>query len=106
MAVLVGFIHIKRKGKQMGLSKEIQAGPAKIVLSEGDGVASLVVSVDHSVGGGEAAGVVKAKASIEIDLGAQQAADLGLALVAAHFPSLAPLIAGIKVEIDAVLGAK
>lgn len=85
------------------MQKVIQAGPAQITLSESAGVASVAISVDQSVGGGAAAGVLKAKAQIELDLGAQQAADLAIGLLEMKFPSLAGLLEGAKAAIDAEL---
>lgn len=90
----------------MSVQKEIQVGPAKITVSEDAGMAKLAISMDQAVGGGEAAGVMTAKASIELSLDAKQGAHLGLALVKAHFPSLAGLIGGLESEIDGVLAAK
>jgi hypothetical protein len=87
----------------MGLQKVIQAGPATITLSEGAGVASVQLALDQSVGGGAAEGVIKAKAAIEIDLQAQQVADLAIGLLEVKFPSLAGILEGVKGALDAEL---
>ncbi len=85
------------------MQKVIQAGPAVITLSESAGVASVKIEVSESVGGGEAAGVLKAKAAVEIDLGAQQAADLVIGLLEAKFPSASGLLEAAKLALDAEL---
>jgi len=87
----------------MALSKLIQAGPVAITIAEEAGQVSVQVAVDASLGGGAAAGVLKGKAAIEVDLGAQQVADLALGLLAAKFPSMAGIIDGAKAAIDAEL---
>lgn len=90
----------------MSFSKEIKAGPATVTVSEANGVASLKVSMDQALGGGAAAGVLKEKVEAEVDLGAEQAADLACALIEAKLPQLASFIeATIKPAIHAELGA-
>lgn len=93
---------LTRKGTKM--EKQVPIGTiGSITVKESQGVASLVVSIDQSIGGGQAAGVLSAKASVEVDLGARQAADLALALLKAHFPSLSALVDGAQAAIDAEL---
>lgn len=88
------------------MEKIIELGEiGSLTIGESAGQASLKFYFEKAVGGGAAAGVLKAKASVELDLGAQQAADLALALLAAHFPSASGLIEGLKLEVDAVLSA-
>jgi hypothetical protein len=72
-----------------------QEGPVKLEVLTQDGAVKLMASMSQSVGGGSAAGVMSAKASVELDVGAAQGVDLACALLKAHFPSLA-------MEIDAL----
>ena len=81
--------------------KVIQVGPSTVSVNVADGAVSLKADVSGSVGGGAAAGVASAKASVELDLGAQQAADLAIALLEAHFPVATGLLEMIKAGVDA-----
>jgi hypothetical protein len=87
----------------MALEKQIQAGPALIDVSEAAGVVTLKASIAQSVGGGQAAGALKASAIVELDLEVKQLVDLGLELAAAKFPTAAALIAAAQSAIDAEL---
>lgn len=72
-----------------------EAGPANIdIVTSATGVA-MKFAIAQSLGGGSAAGVIQAKAEVEIDVGAAQALDLVDALLKAHFPGMASVIDGI-----------
>lgn len=63
-----------------------------IVLKKDNGKFILAVSEDASLGGGEAAGIIKVKGSAEVELNAEQALKLAEALLNAHLPpALVPL---------------
>ena len=94
----------RKKGNRMGFSKEIVSGDAgSLIISEDSGVAKLALVGSVSLGGGSMAGVVKAKASVEVDVSAQQLIDAGLELAAHKYPAAAPLIEMAKKAIDAEL---
>lgn len=84
-------------------AKTVQVGPLALTLSAAAGVLTLKAALSGSLGGGAAAGVAKGSLIGEVDLGAQQAADLGLAALAVQFPSLSAEIDGLKVLVDAEL---
>jgi hypothetical protein len=97
-------ITISFKGEiTMAISKQIQAGPALVNISEAAGIVTLQASLAQSVGGGQAAGALKASASVEIDIEVKQLIDLGLELAQAKFPAAAALIAAAQSAIDAEL---
>jgi hypothetical protein len=78
------------------MDKTVQEGPVTLEVVTNAGAVALKASVSQSVGGGSAAGVLGAKACVEIDVNATQAAALAGALMKAHFPSLAS-------EVDALV---
>ena len=85
-----------------GFSKSIDLGSAgKLDLSELAGVVTAKLSLSESVGGGSVAGVVKGTVSAEVDFGAQQLIDAGLALVKAKYPALAAVVDAVQSGIDA-----
>lgn len=85
----VAFWLLKGKPK-MDIQK--QEGPVSLdVVVDGSGV-KLVAKIQGSVGGGAAAGVLSAKSTNEIDLGAAQALDLADKMLKGHFPALSGVI--------------
>lgn len=63
-----------------------------VELNEENGVFTLVVAESKSIGGGEAAGVVKVKGDGSVELDAVTALKLGEALLNSHLPvSVKPL---------------
>lgn len=80
-----------------------QEGPVSIEVVSNNGALSLKASLSQSLGGGQASGVLKASAALEIDLGAQQAADLAMDMLSKQFPSISAAIGGLKILVDAEL---
>ena len=71
----------------MSFSKVIQIGSAgSLTISEAAGVATVKVAIAENVGGGEAAGVLKAVASAEIDVQAAELAQLALDFLKSKLP--------------------
>jgi hypothetical protein len=88
----------------MSFSKTIALGSlGSLVVSESAGVAQLQLSVGDAIGGGQAAGVATASASVQAQVSAKQLIDLGFALAEAKFPSAASLIAAAQAAVDAEL---
>lgn len=88
----------------MGYSKTLLSGDAgSLVVSEEAGTVKLALTGQLSLGGGEAAGVVSGKASVEVDLGAKQLIDLGFGLAESKFPAVASLLKAAQDVIDAEL---
>lgn len=88
----------------MAFSKVIPVGSAgALVLSEDAGVASISVSLKEALGQGALAGVASGSVSAQVSVSAKELIDAGLELIAAKFPSAAPLIEGLKSAIDAEL---
>ena len=78
---------IKKEIKVMSFSKVIQIGSAgSLTISEAAGVATVKVAIAENVGGGEAAGVLKAVASAEIDVQAAELAQLALDFLKSKLP--------------------
>lgn len=84
----------------MSFKKEIQAGIAKITIQESAGTASVAISIDQSLGGGEAAGVLKGSAEMRVELEADQLVDLGFELAEQKFPMIAPFLEAARVAIQ------
>ena len=105
--IAVWIIRLRFKKKElskMGFSKVIESGKlGSVTVSEEAGVVSLVGSLDSSVGGGEATGIVTIGASVSVKMSAKQMIDIGLELAATKFPSVASEIALAKAAIDAEL---
>lgn len=74
------------------MDSKFQEGPVNLEIVTGNGGVQLKASVNQSLGGGQASGVLSAKASLEIDLGAAQALALAGAMLKAHFPTLGSAI--------------
>lgn len=74
------------------MEKQMQEGPVALDVIVGAEGVKLSASVAQTVGGGSAAGVLSAKASVEIDLGAAQALDLADKMLKGHFPALGGVI--------------
>ena len=90
----------------MSYSKVIQLGSVgSITISESAGNASVALSLNESVGGGDVKGFAKASVSVAVDVSAQELIDAGLALAEAKFPTAAAEIAGVKAIIDAAIAA-
>lgn len=86
----------------MGFSKVIPLGSVgQLSINEDGGVGSVVLSVGGSIGGGSIAGVLKGKASVEVDANAKDLIDAGLLLCEAKFPAAASIIGVLKAAIDA-----
>lgn len=86
------------------MQKDIVKGQyGGLSVSEQGGEVVLAGSLSASLGGGEAAGVVKVGGSLSISVEAKQLIDLGLDLAAAKYPAVASLIAAAKTAIDAEL---
>lgn len=90
----------------LSFSKSIVAGPVTFEIAAADGQASLKVSADASLGGGQAAGALKFKTSAEVDLEDRVVADLGFALLESKFPGLASEIKLLQGLVDEQLGQK
>jgi hypothetical protein len=106
LARFAKLILFKRKGRAMSFSKSIQAGPVNFSVSEGNSEADLKIELNQSLGGGAAANIMTAKASIELELSDKQAADLALALLEAKIPALKGLIdSTVKPAVDGFLSA-
>lgn len=72
----------------MGFSKTIELGNVgSLTLSEAAGTATVKVTVAQNVGGGAAAGIVKAAASAEIDISAAELAKLALDFLKSKLPA-------------------
>lgn len=84
-------------------SKTIQAGPVTLEFSEANEQIVMKASMSAQAGGGEAAGFLKGKASMEIDLEAAQIIDLGFGIAEAKFPSVAQYLKLAQAEIHALL---
>ena len=81
-------IFIRKEIEVMGFSKQIQLGSAgTLTITEASGVATIKISVAENVGGGSAAGVVKAVASAEVDISAAQLAQIGLDFLKSKLPT-------------------
>jgi hypothetical protein len=84
------FAKLIKRGNTMGFSRVVQLGNAGyLTLSEEAGVASVKVAVGADLGGGEAAGVLKAQASCEVDMAVAQFAQLALDLLKSKLPASA-----------------
>lgn len=87
------------------MAKTVQVGPLTLGVAAAAGEVKLtaVAQFQEALGGGKAAGVasVKGGVNIEADLGAQQAADLVVLLLEAHFPSATTILEGAKGLMDA-----
>lgn len=78
----------KKGDKAKMFSKELQLGQVgSLAVSEAAGVATVKVSVNAAVGGGQAAGVLKAAASVEVDVEAAQLVQLALDLLKSKLPA-------------------
>lgn len=87
-----------------GFSKVIPIGAAgSLTISEAAGVASVVLALSESIGGGSTAGVAKGSVSAQVDVSAVQLIDAGLGLAAIKFPSFAAELALLKAAVDAEL---
>lgn len=88
----------------MSFSKTLAAGDAgSIVVSEAMGIVTLKLDVGASMGGGAMAGVVKANAGAQVDVGALQLINVVLDMAKEKVPSIASIIDGAKVMIEAEL---
>lgn len=94
----------KSRGIKMGFQKIIPLGNyGQIEIDESGAEAKVIVSLLASVGGGSVAGVVKAKASIELDVNALQVINAGLELAKEKFPAASAIIGVLEAAIDAEL---
>lgn len=95
---------LKRKMKMKTI---LSIANGAVILSENEGVFSLNLIDSASVGGGEAAGVIKVSGQASIILDAQSALKLGEALLNSHLPPamqpVAQIIEGIANQAIAAL---
>ena len=86
----------------MSVSKTIPLGKiGSLTFAENSGVESIAVSLDGSLGGGEVAGFLTGKASIEADVQGIHLADIGLMILSSKYPQFAAEIALVKSSLDA-----
>ncbi len=78
-----------------------EAGSLKLKI-EG-GVAELDAQGVESLGGGAAAGVLSVEGDAKIKLSAAQGADLAIALLEGHFPSLTGVLEAVKSGVHSLL---
>lgn len=84
-------------------SKQIQAGPATINVSESAGIATVKLSMAVAAGGGDVAGFLKSSVSAEVDLSVQQLIDIGFGIAESKYPSIAQYLKLAQTEIDALI---
>lgn len=85
----------------MSYQKVIPVGSiGSMSITEQGGVATLAISLADSAGGGNVAGFLKAKATVEADVSALMLMDAALDLLAAKFPAGASAIQMLKALVD------
>jgi hypothetical protein len=86
----------------MSIVKSIQLGSfGSLAFTESQGQVTLSVTVADQAGGGSVAGFAKASLTAEVQVSAIELADVALIALEGKFPALAPIIAEIKVAMDA-----
>jgi len=77
----------------MPFQKQINLAGGILSVSESQGKVELEIAEAAQAGGGEAKGVCQVEGDAKVIISAKQAVDLGFAMIEAHLPTVAALIA-------------